>query len=273
VDCFDALTSDRPYRRRMTDAAAVEILLERRGRMYDPSVVDAFIRVYRDIDVGAAETTEQRDVLQRITQARADAPAPLERVTVAVAEAESAPSSLLAFVSLARVAGGEATVGDVVALGSRLMSGIAPRASGAWFVPTPAGDGVVAIDAFGPAAPALRGVTIAVGERLTGWVAANRLPIANSPANLDLASRVDLVDPPLVSCASVPLLVGDALAAVLSIYSPDGNALSDDLGRLLQMIAPHLASAIDSASSGAPIVDVRPPDKNAGGALRLVSTR
>ena len=37
VDCFDALTSDRPYRRRMTDDAAVAILLERRGSMYDPT--------------------------------------------------------------------------------------------------------------------------------------------------------------------------------------------------------------------------------------------
>src|SRR5437899_3269772 len=36
VDCFDALTSNRPYRRRMTDAAAIEILRSRRGTMYDP---------------------------------------------------------------------------------------------------------------------------------------------------------------------------------------------------------------------------------------------
>ncbi len=47
VDCFDALTSDRPYRRRMTDEAALDILRERSGRMYDPRVVDTFIAVYR----------------------------------------------------------------------------------------------------------------------------------------------------------------------------------------------------------------------------------
>src|SRR5207342_1903426 len=34
VDCFDALTSDRPYRPRMTDDAALHILRERRGSMY-----------------------------------------------------------------------------------------------------------------------------------------------------------------------------------------------------------------------------------------------
>ena len=31
VDCFDALTSDRPYRPRLSDSEAVKILLERRG--------------------------------------------------------------------------------------------------------------------------------------------------------------------------------------------------------------------------------------------------
>ena len=47
VDCFDALTSDRPYRRRMSDADALAIISERRGRMYDPLVVDAFLRIYQ----------------------------------------------------------------------------------------------------------------------------------------------------------------------------------------------------------------------------------
>jgi putative nucleotidyltransferase with HDIG domain len=43
VDCFDALTSDRPYRKKLSDAEAVQILVERRGRMYDPLVVDTFL--------------------------------------------------------------------------------------------------------------------------------------------------------------------------------------------------------------------------------------
>jgi putative nucleotidyltransferase with HDIG domain len=43
VDCFDALTSDRPYRDAMSTAAAFEILQARRGTMYDPQVVDTLI--------------------------------------------------------------------------------------------------------------------------------------------------------------------------------------------------------------------------------------
>ncbi|HEY7058129.1 MAG TPA: HD-GYP domain-containing protein, partial [Vicinamibacterales bacterium] len=46
VDCFDALTSDRPYRPRLDDRAALEIIVQRRGTMYDPRVVDAFLDLH-----------------------------------------------------------------------------------------------------------------------------------------------------------------------------------------------------------------------------------
>src|SRR5262249_23052459 len=68
VDCYDALTSDRPYRRRMTEEAALGILRDRRGSMYDPRVVDMFIAVYRDIQVHETETDEHRSVLPKIAE-------------------------------------------------------------------------------------------------------------------------------------------------------------------------------------------------------------
>src|SRR5262249_50676946 len=49
VDCFDALTSDRPYRRRLSDEEALAILKDRRGKMYDPVIVDAFIRMHETL--------------------------------------------------------------------------------------------------------------------------------------------------------------------------------------------------------------------------------
>ena len=55
VDCFDALTSDRPYRRALTTAQARTILLERRGTMYDPLVIDAFLEL-----VARDEVTRRR---------------------------------------------------------------------------------------------------------------------------------------------------------------------------------------------------------------------
>src|SRR5436309_4001271 len=49
VDCFDALTSDRPYRPRLADGQAMQILRDRSGSMYDPLIVDTFIKVYASV--------------------------------------------------------------------------------------------------------------------------------------------------------------------------------------------------------------------------------
>ncbi len=54
VDCFDALTSDRPYRARLSDDQAIDILLQRRGTMYDPLVVDTFLRVQSKVPTAHA---------------------------------------------------------------------------------------------------------------------------------------------------------------------------------------------------------------------------
>ena len=39
VDCYDALTSDRPYRRALSHDCAMAMILERRGTMYEPAIV------------------------------------------------------------------------------------------------------------------------------------------------------------------------------------------------------------------------------------------
>jgi putative nucleotidyltransferase with HDIG domain len=272
VDCYDALTSDRPYRTSMTDTEAVEILRQRSGNMYDPRVVDAFIRIRAGISLGRADAPAHREVLQRITQTRAETAPGSE----AIAEPPSStPTSLLAFVSLSRVAAGEGGVADVLALGSRLLGDIVPGATGAWYMPNAAHDELAVADAFGPGAGVLRGATVGFGERLTGWVAANRQPIANSAAALDLGARAHAVMPALHSCMSVPLVAGDVVVAVLTLYASAADAFDEDRGRLVQMVAPHLAGAIHAASkASSAILDARPqPEKATGGPLRLVSTR
>ncbi|HZT95310.1 MAG TPA: HD-GYP domain-containing protein [Chloroflexota bacterium] len=48
ADSFDAMTSDRPYRKGMTVTKAVSILREGRGVQWDPEIVDAFVRSIGD---------------------------------------------------------------------------------------------------------------------------------------------------------------------------------------------------------------------------------
>ncbi len=105
-------------------------------------------------------------------------------------------------------------------------------------------------------------------------MAARRQPIVNSDATLDLGARVDVVAPPLSRCLSLPLLVGDALVAVLTLYTAAPDGFTADQGRIAQIVAPHLARTIDAAvrrerASGATV----PPEQTGPRELRLVASR
>ena len=57
ADVFDALTSDRVYRRAFTVEEAVEMMLEQRGRHFDPVLLDAFMEVLGSSGPDAREQT------------------------------------------------------------------------------------------------------------------------------------------------------------------------------------------------------------------------
>lgn len=46
ADAFDAMTTDRPYRKKLSDAAAIKELKKNKGKQFPPLVVDAFLRCY-----------------------------------------------------------------------------------------------------------------------------------------------------------------------------------------------------------------------------------
>jgi HD-GYP domain-containing protein (c-di-GMP phosphodiesterase class II) len=48
ADAFDAMTTDRPYRKGMQPWQALEELISKSGKQFDPEVVGAFKRVVSD---------------------------------------------------------------------------------------------------------------------------------------------------------------------------------------------------------------------------------
>ena len=70
ADCYDALTSDRPYRRALTHAAAMAMIAERRGSMFDPHMTDAFLQIVQDLPPVSAHAWP----LTRVRQARGLSP-------------------------------------------------------------------------------------------------------------------------------------------------------------------------------------------------------
>ena len=105
-------------------------------------------------------------------------------------------------------------------------------------------------------------------------MAARRQLIFNSDATLDLGARVDTVTPPLSRCISLPLMAGDALVAVLTLYTAAPDGFTADHGRLVQIVAPHLARAIDAAvRTESASREPAPLEKPGPRDLRLVASR
>lgn len=49
VDVYDALTSDRPYRKSWDSAKAIEYIKEESGKLFDPRVVEKFLELIEDV--------------------------------------------------------------------------------------------------------------------------------------------------------------------------------------------------------------------------------
>jgi putative nucleotidyltransferase with HDIG domain len=258
VDCFDALTSHRPYRPAMSEEEAVAIIVERRGTMYDPDVVDTFVAVYREIAPPSLPAPQLQKALGRIRQAHAPQNIRVEPPHLPAAGRPSRESEeLLAFVSLARVAARTPTVADIGALAWGHIRQIAPGSSVGLFTMDESRQSLVAQYTAGPAAQALSGSTVMVGQRLTGWAAANSRAIVNSDARLDVDRATE---EGLRFAMAVPLLSEGAAIGVITLYAPEPFA--EDRCRMIEMIAPHLATAVVSAraseaAANAPLDDRR----------------
>jgi GAF domain-containing protein len=156
---------------------------------------------------------------------------------------------LLAVSSLSRALDGTAQLSDVGALMWMLLRQIVPCDALALFLPDETHDHVVVRYAAGAHAHALRGVTRPTATGVAGWVAVHRTPVVNAEPILDLGFRAGAT-PALRSSIVVPLVESDAVIAILSLYSKDLLAFSDDHVRVLELLGPRLASSLVDAVIG-----------------------
>jgi putative nucleotidyltransferase with HDIG domain len=241
VDCFDALTSDRPYRPALSDQDALAILMERRGTMYDPLIVDTFVRVYAEIGPASAGSSVSREVLSEITGSTqpvaAFGPRPVE-APAAIGETVTRPDLTWALARPLSVS----SMADVAFTHLRRLISFTQAAL---FLYDVTSDELVVEHTVGEAAGSISGLRVPLGQRLSGWVAANRQAIVNSDPTLDLGEAARAPSSRLQSCLSVPAMSGgDRLVAVLTIYSTSENGFSDADRKILDAVAQQLAIAL-----------------------------
>ena len=169
VDCFDALTSDRPYRPQLSEEAAIEILMERRGTMYDPLVVDTFVAAKDELFASIADSLEAPSGVENLVR-----PAPQNSQPALKAPA----AALVGSVAKLEVSAFRAVL---EAVEQELSSSVCII-----YVRDRSRDELLAVDAVGKNAEAIAGTSLPLGARISGWVAANGTTIVNSDARLEL---------------------------------------------------------------------------------------
>jgi putative nucleotidyltransferase with HDIG domain len=239
VDCYDALTSDRPYRRRMTHDDAIEIIQTRSGIMYDPAVVDAFMQLQRLPDVASDPAAFSLAPALHPRVQTSDAMVPANQ---GAAERRTSSELRLRAAQMVAPVRGLDWYDTGQALAASVRS-VAPDSVAVLFELDSAGQNLVVAGldrTFDGRIPP----TIEVRRGVSGWVAANRRPIANADAELDLGEIAGIARPPLRMCASVPVLTGGGdLAGVFTVYSP--YAFSETERLLIQYVADELSGALD----------------------------
>jgi diguanylate cyclase (GGDEF)-like protein/putative nucleotidyltransferase with HDIG domain len=246
VDCFDALTSDRPYRPRLSNEEAIKILMERRGTMYDPLIVDTFIRVHEEIAPDAAPSGPPRDALDEITSSAL--PGALSVGSSRLDEIAASADEMLTLYELARALAGQASTSDTGDIIAKHLRRLVPSSLCVFYIYDASADELEAKHAMGDAASVVKGLRIQLGQRLSGWVAANRQTILNSDPVLDLGEVARCVTPRLRSCLSTPLLHDETLVGVLTLYSGTQDGYTEDHRRIVEVIARQIGHTFKSAA-------------------------
>jgi putative nucleotidyltransferase with HDIG domain len=245
VDCFDALTSDRPYRPKLADDEAFKILRERSGTMYDPLVVDTFVRNHAEIGPAAIKAgqeartlygalgAESRNNAQSLNHPRTHAP---ENALLlqCIRDLPSVPRN------------------EVLAAAAGYMRQVTGATVFAFFRYDALSDVLRCEQSAGDDFGLLSGLTMRPAERITGWCAANNRSSVNSNAALDLLNVADMFEPPLRSTLATPLFYGDVLVGVLTAYATKNDAFKEEDRYITEQLALTLGECLTRGEQPAP---------------------
>ena len=180
--------------------------------MYDPLVVDTFVRVHDDIAPGALSTGPPRHALNEITSSSQIAA--LAAGSTRLDEIAASADEMLTLYELARALAGQAGTSDTGDVIAKHLRRLIPSSLCVFYIYDASTDELEAKHALGEAMSVVKGLKIPLGQRLSGWVAANRQTISNSDPSLDLGEVARCTTPRLRSCLSTPLLSDDTLVGV-----------------------------------------------------------
>lgn len=243
VDSYDALTSDRPYRRALPHEEAVAFLIDEAGGAFDSEVVETLVEV---VEGGFRAEGDP-------PPARAYA-AP-EDPTLELSPVGRLPRSRLELETLYEIEQARhrgLSRDEYLTLVSGKLQSLVPYRALVVYGVDPTEPILRAGFAIGEAAERLRQNTIPLGERLSGWCALQkRAMVGNehrSPVDRD-GFRSDLEDwgeghdaSRLGASLVAPMVLDERTVGVIALYDGEQRTFTADDRRILVWIAGTIAS-------------------------------
>ena len=252
ADFFDALMTDRPYHKAMSQEAAVSMLQQEAGRGLDPAVVRRFLEVLPDLMPEARSGEAAIRGLSMIASQAGDRGAPATGLAVQEPVGRSAFENIAlahreiyALYEIAQALGTSIGVSDTMTLIASKLSKLVPFSCCALFLYEEEEDLLRCRFATGVDAELVQGVTVKGGYGLAGWVARNRLPLVNVRPSMDLeAAQVLGASTRLQSALLCPLVFNERLIGTLSVYHVEPDHYTDDHRRLLDQVSEQAAGVL-----------------------------
>ena len=256
VDNFDALASERPYRRALTTEEAMKTLSEQKGTSFDPRVVEVMERRYLELEaiVNSMETERRRlDIAPKVERAAvpssgfAELPNEDEvRATSFLTSIISARQEAQLLFELAQTLGNSLSLKETLSVVAVRLKEMIPHDAIVFFV---CQDGMLVPEyVHGLDYDIFASLRIPLGQGLSGWVARNEKPITNgNPAAETLHLGPSAPTTTLQSALGIPLRGREGVAGVLTLYHREKNRFTKDHLRLLLAASSKLGLSVENA--------------------------
>lgn len=243
VDCFDALTSDRPYRPRLTDEDALQIVSERRGTMYDPLIVDAFLELYGTLKRRGQLPTEATHA------AAARGGGVLIPSSRLAAISASAGESRAMYRLIQKLAVRHSLDGALTDVAEEIAS-LIPATAVAIYTPSSESDELEATHVYGAHVDWLLGRRVRLGEKIVGWSASSGRSVLNADASGEFGELARTEASALRSCMTVPLSSGAERLGVVAAFSADVAGFRSEDQRIVESMVRHIAPVLERLQPG-----------------------
>jgi len=254
VDCFDAMASDRQYRRALPLDEAMSVVISEVGKSYDARVVEILARRYRQLEEEALRLNKSAAKLSidaRIERGKApaagfEAPATEEQTGDFRTQIAAAGKEAQNTMELVSELGNSLGMAEMLAVLSSRLTQLIPADSIAVYESK--NDLLRPVYVDGRDRILFSSLHIPLGEGLSGWVAKHNKPILNGNPNVEPGYLNDPTKFSLLrSALSVPLTGLERTVGVLTLYRIGADAFGPDDLRILAGLSSKIGLSFENS--------------------------